>query len=419
MKSEKLSAFPKDFLWGASTAAYQVEGGITNDWSEWEQKNAERLSRTWKKEFPNLREELQKMAKDPKNYISGNACDHFHRYEEDFDLMKSLGINSYRFSIEWARVEPEEGKFSDEALAHYKKVVQALTKRNIRPIVTLWHFTLPIWIRDQGLWESKKTGEYFLRYAEKVVQALSPDVQFWVTLNEPEIYGGMAYLTALWPPQKRSVFRYLRARKNLISAHKKAYFLIKKISPNAKVGIAQNNVLMEPYKNKLINRILCAMYHYWGNESFLWRIRGTFDFYGLNFYLRSQIHIFWGKNHIKEKSSDMNWELSPESIYPLLKNFQKFGKPIYILENGLADAADTHRAWYIRSILKYVEKAIQEGIDVRGYFYWSLLDNFEWDKGFWPRFGLIEIDYKNNLQRTIRKSAYEYAKIIKEYSEFP
>ena len=385
---EKILKFPEGFLWGAATSAHQVEGGNFNDWSEWEKKSAQ-----------------------AENYISGRACDHYNLYEQDFDIAKSLGHNAHRFSIEWSRVEPEQGKFNEAELGHYCRVISALRERGLEPFVTLWHFTLPLWAAEQGGWQNKKTAEDFCRYVEKVVGAFKPEVKFWIILNEPDVYPAESYLKGAWPPQKKNIFAYLKVIKNLSKAHKTAYEIIKKIEPEAQVGIAKNNIYFEPYKNKLINLCLKKLADWWCNFYFLNRIKNFQDFIGLNYYFHNLINCGFSKNENKIVS-DMGWELYPQGIYYILKDLQKYQKPIYITENGLADSQDQKRAWFIKETLRSVHQAIEEGVDVRGYFHWSLLDNFEWDKGFWPRFGLVEIDYKT-LERKVRPSAWEYARICK------
>jgi len=200
--------------------------------------------------------------------------------------------------------------------------------------------------------------------------------------------------------------------RNLIKAHREAYEIIKKNNPAAQVGIAKNNIYFEAYQNKFINNLLKKFIDWWWNFYFLDKIKNQQDFIGLNHYFHNRINYGFNKNANK-KTSDLGWELYPEAIHYVLKDLKKYNKPIYITENGLADAADKNREWFIKESLKNIHKAIQENTDVRGYFYWSLLDNFEWDKGFWPRFGLVEIDFKTQ-ERKIRHSAYEYAKICRE-----
>ncbi len=263
-----------------------------------------------------------------------------------------------------------------------------------------------------GGWKNKKTIYYFCRYIKKISQHLKGRVKFLITLNEPEIYASASYYQGIWPPQEKSWFSYLKVLNNIIRAHEKAYKIIKKISPRFKVSIAKNNVYFAAEKNNPLNRFLKWLGNWWWNFYLLNRLKGELDFIGLNHYFYNLIDHGYNQN-LNRIVSDLGWELLPQSIYYVLRDLKKYKKPIYIIENGLADSSDFRRKWYLKETLSNVHRAIHEGVDVRGYLHWSLLDNFEWDKGFWPRFGLIEIDYQT-FARKIRPSAYDYAKIIKD-----
>jgi len=381
---DKILKFPSGFLWGSSTSAYQVEGGIENcDWA--------------------------------KVYPAGKACDHYNRYEEDFDLVKKLNQNVHRFSIEWSRIEPEEGKFNQKEIEHYREVISSLRKRDIEPFVGLWHWTIPLWLKAKDGWKSKEIIYYFTRYSEKVVSNLKDEVKFWITVNEPEIYATSSYFLGLWPPKEKNFLSFLKVIHNLIKAHNEAYKIIKNIQPKAQVGIATNNNYYEAYKNRPISVLLKSIIEKLDHFYFLDRINNYQDFIGLNYYLRNRIKGFKFNQNENKIISDLGWEVYPEGIYYVLKNLKRYQKPIYITENGLADAKDLLRKDFIKDHLYWIYKAIQEGIDVRGYFHWSLMDNFEWHRGFGPRFGLIEIDYKT-LERKLRPSAYYYAEICKKNS---
>jgi len=332
------------------------------------------------------------------NYISGQACDHYNLYEQDFDIAKSLNHNAHRFSIEWSRIEPQEGKINQKEIEHYRQVLIALKERGLEPFVTLYHWPLPIWLSEKGGWLNPKAPYYFDRYVKIISENLFDKVKFWITINEPNIYSQNSYLKGVWPPQKKSILKYFKVLNNLARAHKLAYRSLHLIDLDCEVGIAKNNI---HFRNMLLANYL------W-NKYFLNKIKKEQDFIGLNYYFH---HKFF-----KEKKllvSDIGWDFYPEGIYFLLKDLKKYNKPIYITENGLADIKDTKRIRFIKDHLHWIHQAIQEKVDVRGYFYWSLFDNFEWDKGFWPRFGLVEVDYKT-MERKIRPSAYKYAKICKE-----
>ncbi|MCL5006906.1 MAG: family 1 glycosylhydrolase, partial [Patescibacteria group bacterium] len=392
------------------TSSHQVEGGDINNWSEWEIKNAERLAKRAKtywqpwqiKKFPEIL--------DPGNYIAGRACDHYRLFENDFKLAKELGHTATRVSIEWSRIEPEEGKFSEAGIEHYKKVVRTIKTLGLEPFVTIWHWPIPLWLAKKGGWENKEAVKMFSRYSEKIVSALGEDVKFWTTINEPEIYSSSSYLGGFWPPQKRNPFSYLLVLRNLVKAHRAVYKSIKKRYPEAMVGIAKNNIHFDAQDKSLISRLRKYASDKWWNFYFLDKIKDYQDFIGLNHYFHNR--ILRGKVRNENKVvSDMGWELCPEAIYFVLKDLEKYKKPIYITENGLADAEDKNRSWFLVETLKNIKKAIDDGVDVRGYLHWSLLDNFEWDKGFWPRFGLVAVDYKT-FARKPRHSAELYKDII-------
>jgi beta-glucosidase len=402
------------FFFGASTSSQQVEGGNHNDWSEWEMANAERLAKAAaEKKWPEyiLARYLNPLQKE--NYISGLACDHYHRFREDFDIAKSLGHNAHRFSIEWSRIEPEEGKFDEKEIKHYREVISALRERGIEPFVTIWHWTLPLWLTQKGGLQTKEFPEYFARYAEKLAKSL-PDVRFWITLNEPEVVTWNGYGRGIWPPNKTGKLLPFRMMRVLARAHRLAYHRMKAIIPKAQVGATMNMQWFESIGDP-INNILAYFGSRLVNFYFLNRIVKATDFIGCNYYFHKR--IAWGFNkNLNEEISDMGWEICPEGIYHVLKDLKKYQLPIYIMENGVADARDAQRESFIMRHLDWMRKVMDEGVDVRGYFHWSLLDNFEWASGFWPRFGLVEIDYKT-LERKARSSALAYKKIIEQWHE--
>ena len=419
LMNKKTLHFPVNFFWGSATASHQVEGGNHNDWSEWEKEKARAQSKKGGSAYHKPDDsELQKQAKDPGNYISGKACDHYNRYEEDFDIVKSLNQNAHRFSIEWSRVEPEEGKFDAKEIEHYRKVIKALRKRGIEPFVTLWHYTHPVWFNKQGGWVNPRAKERFLRYVKKVVSELKDDVKFWITENEPETVARDSYLIGTRPPQKKNIFKAFKALDTLVDVHNNAYDLIHSIDSNAKVGCAESLVFFESYNNSPVNLLAKKIIEYWRNGRFIPRIVKKSDFIGLQYYFHSRIRINPFKSwkgfqfNDNKKITDMGWEIYPEGLYHILKSLKKYNLPIIITENGLADHRDKYREDFIKNHLKWVHKAIKEGVNVKGYFYWSLLDNFEWESGFWPRFGLVEMDYKT-LERSIRPSARVYGEICK------
>ncbi len=417
--SSKNLKFPEGFLWGAATSAHQVEGGNRNDWTEWEKKNAERLADEAETKWQ-ARKTGQPSSKFPEmneaqNYISGKACDHYNRYEEDFDIAKSLNLNAFRISIEWSRIEPEEGKFDEQEIEHYRQVLEAIRTRGMEPFVTLWHWTLPLWLSDIGGISNKKFPFYFERFSKKVAKEYHGVVNYWLTMSEPTALIGMGYLSGIWPPQKKNPLLALQVFKNLGRAHNAASKVIHQISSSAQVGFVNILNYFDPFKKKsYLDKLSVIVADYFSNKKFF-NLTKNNDFLAVDYYFHHRLGFPAKKSHARKNITDMGWEIYPEGIYHVLKDLKKYNLPIYITENGLADADDKKREKFIRDHLCWVYKAISEGADVRGYFYWSLLDNFEWDKGFWPRFGLVEMDYKT-MGRKIRPSAREYAKICKNNS---
>ena len=403
--------FPEGFLWGAATSSHQVEGGTKNNWTQWEKDNADRLAREASGKWQKWQQDKFPEMFEPENYISGRACDHYNRYGEDFDLAKNGGHNAHRFSIEWSRIEPEEGKFDQKEIEHYRKVILALRERGIEPFVTLWHWAEPIWFDEKGGWTNKKSVEYFSRFVEKIVGEYKDLVKFWVVINEPNVSMGFGYLRGSQPPGRKGIINFITGFLNLLEAFKVASNVIKKIDMQAEIGVANS---ITHYDIKIfpgLYFVTIATVEFF-SRYFLRKALPHCTFIGCNYYSRHIINSK-KKNIPPETRNDLGWEIYAKGIYSILKSLKKYNLPIYITENGLADSEDEKRAEFIEDHLFWLHKAIVEGVDVRGYFHWSLLDNFEFVdmRGFWPRFGLIEIDYKA-LERKPRPSFYAYKKII-------
>ncbi len=363
-----------NFLYGAATSAHQVEGNsINNQWWAWEQ---HRL----------------------KQYRSGIACDHWDLYEKDFALAHQLGHTAHRISLEWSKVEPVEGKFSTSAIEHYRAVLLALKKYNMKTFVTLHHFTHPLWLEKQGGWENSQTPEKFAKYAKYCAEHLGDLVDYWITINEPMVYASQSYFKGIWPPQKKNIFSTVRVINNMARAHLLVYRILHRAYPAIPVGLASNMIACA--KKDFLKDWLF-------NHLFFHRIKNTQDFIGVNYYYANS------SDEPAPSRSDLGWIISPQGFTQVLLSLKKYKKPIFITENGIADASDTKRAEYIRSHLRAIEKAQALGCNVRGYLHWALIDNFEWAEGFSPRFGLIAVDYTTQ-KRTIRPSAFVYKAIIEQ-----
>lgn len=397
--------FPQDFLWGAATSAYQVEGDNTNsDWWQWE--------------------------KDTGRENSGSACQHYKLYEQDFNLAKSLNHNAHRLSIEWSRIEPEEVKFSQSELKHYLEVILSLKARDIEPVVTLHHFTNPVWFIKSGGWQNKSSVNKFLSYCDVVTRSLAKHVHYWITINEPAVYVTHAYIFGVWPPQIKSYLKAKAVEDNLILAHIKAYRLIHKIYKELSlfkpsISIAQNIMAFVPCRKNLKDLLAAYLRNRWYNLGLLDKLmrHKTLDFIGVNYYARQLVELQkWGigdlvkdvceNSHHPVKKNSLGWDIYPEGLYKMLLELKKYSLPIIIAENGICTQDDALRWEYIYTHLKNIHLAMEKGVNVRGYLYWSLMDNFEWEKGFGPRFGLIDIDY-TTYKRTVRESAIKFAQVCK------
>ena len=420
--------FGKDFLWGSATAAYQVEGNCTNNnWSQFESAVDEHGR-------PRILNHQR----------AGIACDHWNRYKEDIQLMKALSLNAYRFSVEWSKIEPDQGKFNETALDHYEQVVEELLSNGIEPMITLHHFTNPIWFEEQGAFLQENSPDIFGQFVEHVIGRLGPKVRLWCTINEPSIYAVSGYFTADFPPALKDIKKTVIVFRNLLRAHTSAYTAIKSIESQARIGLVVAITIFDPPNRwslpdilvaRLLNKNLNESHFIYlvdgrfncsvpmmVKESYTGGTKDAFDFIGLNYYTRfhRRFKPFSNEKFIEltqsspERLTDMGWEIYPEGLYRALKMINRYTtKPVYITENGIADDSDNKRAKFIKDHLLVLDKAIAEGMNIKGYFYWSLMDNFEWAYGFDKRFGLYHVDY-HTQDRTLREGSRKYSEIIRE-----
>jgi beta-glucosidase len=416
MPEDTKPAFPKDFLWGASTSSHQVEGGTHNQWSVWELAHAAEMAKTAGKRLdwlPNWHE-VKAWAENPENYISGRGIDHYRRYEEDFKLVKQLNLNSFRFGIEWSRIEPEEGIWDEAAIEYYRGYIEKLKEMDIEPVMNIWHWTMPIWFTDKGGFEKAANIKYFVRFVEKVGGSYGHLLKYVITLNEPNVYASFSYFLGQWPPQAKSPIKMAVVYWHLARAHRQSYKVLKNLHPKLQIGVAsQLGNVQAKRPHNLFDEMSTKIMRYGWNWWYLRRIRRCQDFVGINYYFTDYYSGLFKKQNPSQPVSDLGWYMEPEGLYPLiLRSWARFKKPIIITENGVADAKDEFRRWWIEESLVAMEKARSEGIPVVGYFHWSLLDNFEWAYGWWPKFGLVEVDRAHGMKRTIRPSAKWFAERI-------
>ena len=403
--SDKLQ-FPKDFLWGAAINSYQVEGNNSNtDWWQWE-----------------------KLGKADNE--SGIACDYWNLYKQDHELLSQLGVKQFRTSIEWARVEIEDGVFDEKAIEHYREILQDLKNRNIQTQVTLWWWTSPIWFQEKYGFHKKQSVEIFARYVQKVLDELGDLIDMFTVFNEPMVPLGLGYLAGTFPPGYKNPFKFIKVANNVARAYKKSYEIIHKKYPDAQVGITYLYNLYESEGFGILLNTINRIAQWYRIDLLGNKIKGYQDYAGINYYRLGKIKFslkqfkmdarnqtYLGFTIEEDDHNVMKWITYPQGMYKVLRQAsEKFKLPIYITENGgptRAGLDDKERIEFIKNHLAFVHKAIKEGIDVRGYNFWSLMDNLEWLYGYEPKFGLIEIDYKT-LERKPRQSFYQYAKICKE-----
>ncbi len=390
--------FPEGFLWGAASSAHQTEGNNTNsDWWAWEN-SQKRIN------------QLKTKGLNPEAFKSGIAVDAFNRFDEDFALANMLKHNATRLSIEWARIEPKPGVFNEVALEHYEQVLRSAKFYGLKTFVTLHHFTNPIWFAQKGGFENRENLQYFIRYASKMARRLSENVDFWLTINEPEVYTLLSYWQGVFPPHKKKVWSALKVAKNLVLAHK---FAVREIKFHSRSPVSMAFHLSNVVANGPISKLLVKMYNRVFGHYFIDQTINFCDFIGVNYYFQHQIG--WpnlGKSSLNpDLKTDIGWEIHPEGLEPVLLGLKKYEKPIYITENGIADQQDHKREQFIKEHLFYAHKAIASGVDLRGYLHWSLTDNFEWEKGFAPKFGLVAVNREQNFKRQVRFSAIKFAEI--------
>ncbi len=432
------------FLWGAATSSHQIEGNNRhNDWWKWEAEG-----------------HIEGKVR------SGLATDHWERYSEDLRLAEAYGMDSYRFSIEWSRIQPKADEWDESALEWYVELVRECEKRHLVPMATLHHFTLPQWVADQGglCWE--EWPQKFKKFTEKVAEKLGSIVPLWCTVNEPVTLAIGAYVGGFMPPAEFAPAKVATACRNLFRAHLLSYEVLNryrnsrtgawKETPFA-VGFAHNMLDFRPSRKwHPVEYWMASLFRRLYNRAWLDAVTGqsqhfgvrglisyapqveealgkvSTDFIGVNYYTKCYLH--WGKTpkdgfsygkmdwlpvgvsfaRTHNKTSQLGWAVHPAGLGRMLRFVKRYGLPVYITENGIAGEDDSLRKEYLKSHINEVAHAIKGGLDVRGYYYWSLIDNFEWIKGFGPRFGLIEIDYET-FERRPRPSADYFRRIIKAH----
>ena len=426
--------FPDSFLWGAATAAPQIEGGWDSDG---------RTPSIW---------DLAPKGKIKNGDTCHDGCDHYHRYKEDVALMKKMGLKSYRFSVSWSRVIPKEGEINQKGLQFYVDLVNELIENGIEPMVTVYHWDLPLWVYEKGGWMSESIIPLFADYTKVLVDALSDKVTYWIPMNEPQCFIMNGYMQGAHAPFKHNYLALSRLTRICLLAHAEAVKTIRKYAKKTpKVGIAmaagafipknESKEALEEARKKTFYAGLGTMGNrWWADPIFkgepvtaygvyrtrkkdMHKIKCDMDFIGVNVY-QPFFDGSWGDKTPADITDDdktsMGWVIDGRVLYYTIKFFhERYGLPIMVTENGMADndvvcdggVKDDKRIRFIKEYLSGVKRALGEGIPVLGYQYWSLMDNFEWAEGYGPRFGLIHVDY-NTKKRTLKSSAQYYKTVI-------
>lgn len=417
-------SLPDNFLLGCASAAHQVEGGLDNDWSRMEREQPQRIR---------------------DRSVSGIACDHYMRYREDLATLAAMHHTAHRFSIEWSRVEPREGVFLREALLHYRDVVRTCRALGMEPIVSLQHFTLPVWLADRGGVRCADAPRLFARFAAACAEALGEDVQWWVTINEPSVLAVFGYLYGEWPPLQPSIRGFLAALGGMARMHAAGYRAVHEVARAhgwaARVSVAHHERPMRPLSPRSrVQRAVAvlpnAIFNRWflracatgrllppvGRGQKIAALRGSLDYLGLNYY--SEQRVRFNARRLRElfaepvvpsdlPLSSFGWTIDSGGLRRAVETlWRQFGLPIVITENGVADEGDELRPQFIVDHLSAVCEAVEAGADVRGYLHWTAMDNFEWAEGYSKHFGLLSVD-RETLERTPKPSAAVFAEICR------
>jgi len=437
--------FKKDFIFGTATSSYQIEGAIAEDG---------RSPSIW-----------DIFSKTPGKTYRGNtgdvACDHYRRYKEDIELMEKIGTGAYRFSVSWSRIFPEKGRYNPKGMDFYKRLIDELNKRNIKPVITIYHWDLPLWAYNMGGWLNRDSVKWFEEYSSRLFKELNESVRLWITHNEPLCASFFGYHEGIHAPGHKDLKEAVTTAHHILMSHSTAVENFRKLKfKNSEIGIALNLIPSYPVsgseEDKKASLVFDGQYNRWflrplfkadypedmkevfkkliGDFDFMKdgdmeKISVKNDFLGVNYYSRELIkyspdsELEYKKTHGNFERTEMDWEIVPEALYKLILRLREeyTSIPIYITENGAAfkdkvskdgKVHDGKRIDYLRNHLKKIAVLNQKGADIKGYFLWSLMDNFEWGHGYSKRFGIIHLDYKTQ-ERILKDSALWYRDLIK------
>ena len=425
--SAVLRRFPAGFKWGAGLSAHQAEGGNrANDWWRFEREPGKITDGT----------------------VSGDACRHYELFDEDFARAGADGHNAHRLSLEWSRIEPERGRIEASAVAHYHEVFASLARHRLTPVVTLHHFTIPLWIADAGGWENRVTIDRFCDFVRLCAREFGGEVDWWCTINEPEVLAFRAYSEGLWPPAKRDDSAALAVMAHLLEAHGRAAVILREEDRTdadrdghaTRIGFAKHFVELQPARPWfLLDRLRAHLENAVFNDAVMKslggeialsipgarpvrrrvpELKGSSDWFGLNYYTRWQVRMFAADPHVARpgtERTDLGWEIHPRGLEAAaIRCASRTGLPVLVTEHGFADATDAFRPRALVESLLHLGHAAEQGVPLLGYLHWSLLDNFEWADGYRGRFGLYRVDFGAPARTRVRtRSADLYARIAR------
>jgi beta-glucosidase len=425
-------AFPAGFLWGTVTSAFQSEGGtqVRNNWTEWEKK---------KDEFGRSR------IRDGNKV--GAAANHWQLFREDAELMRGFGLNAYRFSLSWDRIEPRQGEYNAAAIQHYHDEIDALLARGVQPMITLHHYCHPQWFEAKGQFMKSANIEIFVAYCKRVFAEYGGKVKLWITLNEPNVFITGGFFNGTFPPGQVKIQKGAEVLRNLLEAHVRVYYALKQMEhgETARIGMATSICILDPMNplspfdvyfarclDRAFNQSIIDFFNTgrfafklpWGSVVYTnKRATRSNDFIGLNYVTRmfvkakfSLLNPFEFMQKPEELMSDAPNTICPEGFYRALMRLRCMTMPIFVTENGIADAHDDRRHLFLRRYLFALSKAIADGCDVRGYFYNSFIDGFEWAEGYKLKYGLYALD-RTTFKRTLRDGSKYYRTVIANHKK--
>lgn len=406
--------FPKNFLWGASINAHQVSGSKHSQWSIWEVENAKSLAAQAPYRYDELSKwtEAKKELVRPSNYVSGHSSSHASLSNSDFDMARQLGLNSIYFNIEWSDIQPTPDGWDSQKVDYYREYIKQLKARKLEPIVSMFDVTLPEWFVEAGGFTKRRNLKFFVEFVERFLEELRTPIKYLVTINNPVEYARKSYYEGLWPPQLTSQKSTWRTIDNLAVAHNQIAKRLHAKYPRLKISLAIKSDYYYPGDDSRLSVRSSGWMQYLNDDYLLRKVIKRCDFVAVSYFASKRVYGY-RVHGPDDDPSDVDISMNPSDLEQVVERLAtKYHRPILVTGSGIADAEDLYRKKWLAQTVLATQRAIAKGVPVVGFVYYSLLDGFEWEMGFWPRYGLIEVRYKDK-QRRLRPSAVWYARVIK------